>query len=228
MAEGLSALHLAACNGHSSCVSLLLAEGASVDRLSGKTSSTALCIAASKGHTQCVQVLLQSGAQVNCADNTASAQTALHKAAQNGHAAVVKMLLDAGADTTIRDNGTEPFAKPLFYRVCVCPKEGNTALDYASTSTFLTVKRECADLIMGTPSGGIEALHKAAQSGDDREIVRLVRELKVDMNASMDGYPPLYWAALRGHHKAVAALVDEGALVDKQGKSTSVYFLFCP
>uniref|UniRef100_A0A4X1VH39 Uncharacterized protein n=1 Tax=Sus scrofa TaxID=9823 RepID=A0A4X1VH39_PIG len=66
-AEGRTALHSAAWQGHVKVVQLLIEHGALVDHTCNQ-GATALCIAAQEGHIDVVQVLLEHGADPNHAD----------------------------------------------------------------------------------------------------------------------------------------------------------------
>ena len=102
-AEGRTALMMAAFEGYSDIVGLLLEHGAEVDK-SDSAGRTALMYAASGPFPQTVKLLIQSGADVNHADEVEH-WTALMLAAAEGHKPVVELLLQHGAkiDTTDED-----------------------------------------------------------------------------------------------------------------------------
>jgi ankyrin repeat protein len=81
---------LAACKGHTACVSLLLARQAQLD-VQDKLGRTALHHACSKGQYDSVEVLLEHDLDVDIKDETG--QTALFKASAAGHATIVLLLL---------------------------------------------------------------------------------------------------------------------------------------
>jgi hypothetical protein len=87
---GNTALTLAAFNGHTKVVKLLLEAGANANHVN-HMNDTALILAAFNGHTEIVKFLLEAGAHANHADR--HGYIALMLAAQNGHAAVVQLLL---------------------------------------------------------------------------------------------------------------------------------------
>ena len=97
-------IHLAAMNGHSDVVRLLLEAGADKDAAM-QHGTTALHPAAANGHSDVARLLLEAGA-----DNDAAMQhgtTALHKAALHGHLDVVRLLLEARADKdAVMQDGT--------------------------------------------------------------------------------------------------------------------------
>lgn len=92
--DGRTVLYTAAVSGRAGIVRVLLAAGASPDRLSSGT-DLALCGAACNGHTDTVQALLAAGATPDAAEE--HGMTALVWAVQLGHADVVELLLAAGA-----------------------------------------------------------------------------------------------------------------------------------
>lgn len=97
---GSTPLYLAAVQGETEIVRMLLGAGADPNRESeGETEGTPLCAAASWGRTEIVRLLLQHGADPNAIERSSEERmTALKWARQNGHADVVAVLLEAGAD----------------------------------------------------------------------------------------------------------------------------------
>uniref|UniRef100_A0A182NEL8 ANK_REP_REGION domain-containing protein n=1 Tax=Anopheles dirus TaxID=7168 RepID=A0A182NEL8_9DIPT len=83
-------LFIAAQNGHSLVLKLLLAAGASADA-ARNDGATPLWIAAQMGHDHVVKILLHNGAFIDAV--RCDGATALFKAAHKGHSAVVHELL---------------------------------------------------------------------------------------------------------------------------------------
>ncbi|KAG8226334.1 hypothetical protein J437_LFUL009911 [Ladona fulva] len=99
--EGMTALLVAAFEGHRDVCELLLEYEADVDHSDG-AGRTPLWAAASMGHTAVVELLLFWGCGVDGID--AEGRTVLGVAANQGCADVVRRLLDRGLDETHRDN----------------------------------------------------------------------------------------------------------------------------
>jgi ankyrin repeat protein len=97
---GMSALHLAAWNGHTKIVRLLLEKGAS-PQVTSKHGSTPVHAACDKGHTDIARLLLDKGGLINA--KNLGGMTALHHAAYNDFSVTAAMLLDMGADMGIKD-----------------------------------------------------------------------------------------------------------------------------
>ena len=95
--EGITALHMAAVEGHEAVVRLLLEMGANV-ATKDKSGMTARQFAAGEGYEVVVQLLLGKWANVAARDSLG--MTALHYAALRGHEAVVRLLLEKGANAT--------------------------------------------------------------------------------------------------------------------------------
>lgn len=93
-------LYLAACAGHTECVSALLQASASVG-LADRAKRTALHMSAIKNHPEIVRQLLMSGADADARDG--NLMTPLHLAAQRGHDAVIDQLLESRADIDALD-----------------------------------------------------------------------------------------------------------------------------
>jgi hypothetical protein len=90
--SGITALIMAASNGHTDTVTALIAGGADVNaRFLGET---ALMGAAAEGHTDTVTALIAGGADVNA--RSSSDWTALKFARANGHTEIVRILQQAG------------------------------------------------------------------------------------------------------------------------------------
>ncbi|CAL1531136.1 unnamed protein product, partial [Lymnaea stagnalis] len=99
---GMTALHLAAQNGHLKILTILIQRGALIVR--DNKDNTPLHRAAENGHTACVHLLLaMHGVLLDCLN--LDGNTALHLSASNGHAAVVRMLLTAGAGLIYNASG---------------------------------------------------------------------------------------------------------------------------
>jgi ankyrin repeat protein len=99
--QNQTVLMLAAYNGHTKLVEMLIDRGGKVNHLDA-TNRTALMYCCSGPFPETVGVLIDKGASVNLVDNN-EGWTALMFAAAEGLAANVKILLDNGADTTPKD-----------------------------------------------------------------------------------------------------------------------------
>jgi len=110
----LTPLHMAAYNGHSEAIKLLLEHGATIDArdIEGKT---ALLHACTGPFPETVKILLDAGADINATETT-EAFTPLMMAAGLGQTAVVKILLERKANKALMDN------------------DGDTALKHAQNS----------------------------------------------------------------------------------------------
>ena len=145
----MTALHLAAQNGHESVVGLLLDRRASINA-TDKDRQTPLHLAALNGNESVVGLLLDRGASLNAPDR----QTPLHLAARRGHESVVGLLLDRGASVNATDkdrqtplhfaavNGNESVVGLLLDRgasIDATTKKGQTPLHYAARAGYESV-----------------------------------------------------------------------------------------
>ncbi len=102
------AIVLAAMNGHTLVVELLIQNNAQVN-LTDQTRNSALNVAAARGAADIVEALVRARANVNHANGVG--ETPLFTAAKNGQVRVVEVLLRAGADVNQADfTGRTPLA----------------------------------------------------------------------------------------------------------------------
>jgi type II secretory pathway predicted ATPase ExeA len=99
--QGLTALAIAASNGQSNTVQLLLQAEASINLRVFK-GRTALMAAAGNGHTDTVLILLDNGAEVNINDD--DGWTALMFAAYGNHVETVHALLERNANVRLKNS----------------------------------------------------------------------------------------------------------------------------
>lgn len=102
-----TSLHIAAENGLSKGVKVLLENGADVD-LESKSGNTPLLIAAENGHSEAIEILLERGANINLNLVDKNRYTPLIIATQNGHLESMKVLLMKGADVEKEGGMAEP------------------------------------------------------------------------------------------------------------------------
>ena len=104
--SGSAAVYLAAANGHTEVLQLLLHSGADPDAGS-KSGLTTVHQAARMGHAKALQLLLQSGANPHTADS--NGWTAVFWAAAGGHTKALQLLLQSGASpNAVAKDGDTP------------------------------------------------------------------------------------------------------------------------
>ncbi|CAK9036684.1 unnamed protein product [Durusdinium trenchii] len=190
LANGRGALHLAAEEGHVSCLRLLLE--ARADKDAALDDYTPLHLATRNGHVEVVETLLKFGVEKDT--STREGATPLHVASLQGHAEVVRSLLQAGAD---KDKATFD--------------EGFTPLHLACHRGSLEVIQML--LAAGankdtTLSNGQTPLHSAANVGH-LEVVRLLLSVGAAYVLTPDGLSPLHVAAHEGHVEVAKVLLQE-------------------
>ena len=123
--QSQTVLMLAAFNGHTKLVEMLIDRGGEVNHLDA-TGRTALMYCCSGPFPETVKVLIDKGAKVNIVDNSEK-WTALMFAAAEGQTANVKLLLDNGADVKPKDI------------------DGDTAADFAANNGHHQVSKMIED-----------------------------------------------------------------------------------
>ncbi|KAL3248913.1 hypothetical protein ABHI18_011846 [Aspergillus niger] len=207
--NGLTALHIAACEGDRLVVELLL-QHPEVDVNAQDTDGfTALHIAAGEGHVPVVELLLQHP-RVDVNVQGTDGLTALHIAAGEEYSPIVELLLP----------------KPKL-DVKTQDIEGLTAIhDAAYEGRLLSLKlllQHTGIIINKLDKCGLTALHKAANKGHLPTVELLLQHPEVDINVrDTRGRTPLWWAV--AHQPEVASrLLDDTRMavniVDGQGSS---------
>lgn len=151
----MTALMLAAREGHEPCVELLLTRGASADLVS-ESGSTAIALACMTGHGAIVTRLLVVGADASLGD-----KPALHWAANREHLDVCRILLGAGVDANARDGEGETalfFATdPEIIRLLI-DRGASAQLKNGRGQTALDNAREQLAFAEDLPSGDVFAV----------------------------------------------------------------------
>jgi ankyrin repeat protein len=114
---GLTALMIAARNGHADAARLLIERGADVNaRARPSHRQPALYFAASKGHVEVMRLLLDAGADPSSTGQLASGKpiaTPLFAAVDGGHVEAVRLLLERGARTDLKSSDIAGVMTPL-------------------------------------------------------------------------------------------------------------------
>lgn len=197
-------LYMAAADGNSAFVTLLLDKGAKVNQVCNN-GETPLHVACGKGHYEVVKILLSRGANINRATVVRGNQlsdTALFRAASNGHSTIVKLLLDHLAE----------FDWPNKY--------GETPLHAACMSgdreTAVLLLERGARVDQYNVSDGLPwhtPLYLAVLKGH-YELVKLLLDYGADVNRpNRNGHSPLFAACVSHHYQIMRLLKERGAEV---------------
>ncbi|MBR5888343.1 MAG: ankyrin repeat domain-containing protein, partial [Akkermansia sp.] len=217
-------LYVAAKNGETELVKLLITAGADVNK-ANEDGLTPLYCAADKGRTECVKLLIAAGADVNKAEKFG--RTPLCMAAWNGHTECVKLLLNApGIDKSshtplslaVMANDVNKLKHLLAAGADVnkADKEGATPLYWAAYNGHT----ECMKLLIDAGADVNKAdkwgtpLFRAAVYGHT-ECVKLLINAGADVNRAKDGHTPLHMAVYFDHTECVKLLIAAGANVNK-------------
>ncbi|KAH7145594.1 ankyrin repeat-containing domain protein [Dactylonectria estremocensis] len=231
--KGMTALSLAAQEGLSSTVDLLLKRGAD-PRATDVSTRSPLHYAAESGVPRTVELLLNNGADVRTTD--ISNRTALHEAAKKGTPTTVELLLNRGADAQATDvDGKTPLyeaalhnhVKSLIILLKVDsdlnipfddPRYSDICSKAATSGCLETVRvlvreREAIPTMpYGENNYNGNVLGSAASIGLLDKLTFLIRECSVDVNMDIPtGYygSALIAAAAQHNMKSVRFLVEE-------------------
>eukprot|EP00009_Paramoeba_aestuarina_P006284 CAMPEP_0201524682 /NCGR_PEP_ID=MMETSP0161_2-20130828/24317_1 /ASSEMBLY_ACC=CAM_ASM_000251 /TAXON_ID=180227 /ORGANISM="Neoparamoeba aestuarina, Strain SoJaBio B1-5/56/2" /LENGTH=436 /DNA_ID=CAMNT_0047924199 /DNA_START=262 /DNA_END=1569 /DNA_ORIENTATION=- len=188
----VSPLYLAAQNGFTEMVELLLHYGAEVD-LRNINGVTPLLKAAQKGHIDIVVLLLKHNAAVDARDNLGYWPMSV---AMN-FPKIMEILLESGADVHLTNAKNQA---TLLY----------SASSAGLSEIALLLLRHGADV--NSPNrNGASPLLKASQKGHE-DIVRLLVHHGADLNwRDFKGFFPLYVAVQKGHRRIISFLLEKGA-----------------
>lgn len=195
-------LYMAAADGDSAFVALLLDKGAKVNQVCNN-GETPLHVACGKGHYEVVKTLLSSGANINRATVVRENQlsdTALFRAASNGHSNIVKLLLDHLAEF----DWPNKYGETPLYAAC---RNGDreTAVLLLERGARVDQDNGPDSLPWNTP------LHLAVLKGH-YELVKLLLEYGADVNrANKNGHSPLFAACVSHHYQVMRLLIERGA-----------------
>eukprot|EP00039_Didymoeca_costata_P029362 m.24328 g.24328 ORF g.24328 m.24328 type:complete len:953 (+) comp7598_c0_seq2:261-3119(+) len=182
-ANGTTATHLAARNGHPKLLHLLVVEHNANIRIVDSDGFTAVHWLANNGRAALLASLLEMGQPVDLQDKMG--QTALHVASHAGHAACVSFLLQCGASVCALDrrgrnalfyackNGSvETIAVLLAHNaVVIKDEEGVDALDMCLRHAF---PQAASRLLLHDPALVLRVVRAAAEDQFEEEIVRRV------------------------------------------------------
>ena len=155
-ADGQTALHHAAKNGHEAAVRVLIDKGLDISA-KDNLGRTALHNVASMGKTGLVKILLSRGAELDATGG--SGGTPLFRAAENGKHSVVRLLLENGADGDLTSYLNQ---SPLHLAA------SNGHIEAVRVLLEFNVNRGTKELL------GWTAWYRAADNGHD-EIAQLCR-----------------------------------------------------
>ncbi|MCJ1354090.1 MAG: hypothetical protein MMC33_004077 [Icmadophila ericetorum] len=230
-AEGYTALHRAAAQGHDRVINYLLDCKANV-RQRTPDGQQPLHLAAAIGSNDAIEALLSARAEVNASGNSTS-NTALQIAVTGGYPETVSLLLHKRADFKLIDErGRNLLHLAAFHRhhevvkillehnlsVMACDNLGWTPLHYAAsngnevvTSLLLQHKYSCDP--GARDCDGWTPLHVAAQQGYVNIMEELCRSQNIIGIQTNDGRTPLHIAY--NQKEAAEWLLNHWANVDK-------------
>ena len=186
--DGDTPLHLAALNGHSDTINVLVKDCAKINS-KNKDERTPLHYAAASGHTDAIRKLSVTPDYIKDNDDPSQyyenakdkdGRTPLHYAAASGRTDAIRELIESGADVHATDT------------------DGTTPLHYAVESGRTDAIRELIESgadVHATDTDGRTPLHYAAQYGHT-DAIKELKALGADVHATDKyGLTPIHLAA---------------------------------
>uniref|UniRef100_A0A673WYZ6 Ankyrin repeat domain 52a n=1 Tax=Salmo trutta TaxID=8032 RepID=A0A673WYZ6_SALTR len=193
-------LHVAAANGHTECLHMLVESGEEADltNVTDTQGQTPLMLAVLGGHTDCVHLLLEKGAWPDAKDKGGS--TALHRGAVVGREDCVTALLDHEASALCRDG------------------QGRTPLHYAASHRYTDILASL--LRAATRADPLDSLldheeytpsHWAAYQGHEG-CLEVLLEHKTCSSQEGNRFTPLHCALMNGRSGAAEMLLESAGV----------------
>ncbi|XP_028037940.1 kinase D-interacting substrate of 220 kDa B isoform X4 [Bombyx mandarina] len=232
--NGTTSLMVAAENGRTDAVSLLLEAGADAGAADAD-GWTPLAFAARGGYLPIVRELLDAKSRVDPRD--CGGWTPLMWASYKGNEDVVALLLESGADVHAHGNyninslvwaagrrhsGVVTRLLAAGARANSCDKYATSALTWAARAGDVTA---CAALLRAGADPNTAGMYcwtplLQATQGNHFEIVQMLLEHKPNVNAlDKDGYTALAIACKEGYFDIALALINSGAYINVQDHS---------
>jgi len=211
----VTALWLAASQGKTDCMKLLLTKGGASASVTRSDGITAVMTAGLGGHADAVKLLLEHGASVDATEE--DGVTPLMSAAEGGSLDIVKMLVEYSKQQ--QQQGDEENEGSSTAYLDILSATGFTATIIAAAQGHTEVVEYLldagADANIVSPDNGVNAFMYAA-SNDYVEIMKVLLEKgHVDLEAKhTNGGTALLEAATSGANDAVKFLIEKGASYD--------------
>ena len=200
--DGCTPLWVAASQGNTKCIQVLIKYGADVNKPDKTQGATPLFSACQNGKKAAADLLLSSNADID-KPRTGDGTTSLMMAAHNGHKEIVDLLLKNGADTMMTNKGG--------LSVLGCAAMGGYHETVKLIHQFLSNiknEQEILDFANAADRGnGWTALHLACMNGHENVIKYLINNVKVDIwKKDLQNMTAMEHAWQNGHQTVVSYL----------------------
>jgi len=222
--DGVTAVHVAAEEGHLECVEILVAAGAKVTTIDDEE-RTPLLLAVKGNYGEVASALVRAGADPNTpyVDEDGESHNLLMDSIIVENADFSLLLIEHGSDLYYADD----------HQVTTVLQASHRGI---TNVTKALLDRHAADAKAGTESWvdapsdeGVTPLLAAASEGHEEIVSLLLSTGKADVNAKdKEGTNSLMAAAARGHLECIKSLLDANADVNEQNVDghTALMFAF--
>ncbi len=191
--EGTTPLHaLASRNTDVALLSYFIEKGVDINQ-ADNTGTTAFMNAAGRNNVEIVKLLFKNVTNINAINK--KGESALSLAIATNTPEVVQFLIDKNADVTIADTNGNNLA---FYLM----QSYNSRKPDDFETKLKLLQSEGFDITKAQKDGN--TLFHLALNTDDLELIKRVKDLKIDINTkNAEGITPLHKAAMKAHDESL-------------------------
>lgn len=214
--QGCSLLYIAAKEGHSAVVRLLISARADIDLAGKRDNFPPLIIASERGYTSIVNMLINAGADVNI--QTQMGNTALRCAVKEAHFSIVNALLKAGANPNLKNkSGSSALTVCISNNIFSGVFSGIFTIDEKIRDRDIASLKELIDAEKIPTYYIIEGIKKYIHDPQYHDVVKILLQDRIAQCLVRNKHQmaPIAWAARYRCLEALRAFYKAGASIDQ-------------